>query len=74
MISRTARKCSIKFAFRYAILEPFFVKSDLKSCDVCKATSLLTKKCGGCLLRVYCGKECQRKDWKDGGHKKECGK
>jgi hypothetical protein len=31
-------------------------------------------KCSGCLLRVYCGKECQVKDWKDGGHKKECRK
>lgn len=30
-------------------------------------------KCGGCSLRWYCGKKCQKKDWKE-RHKKECKK
>ena len=29
-------------------------------------------KCGGCLVAEYCSKECQVKDWKEGGHKKLC--
>lgn len=27
--------------------------------------------CGGCRLRAYCSRECQKKDWK--GHKENCG-
>ncbi|XP_048252831.1 poly [ADP-ribose] polymerase tankyrase-2-like isoform X2 [Haliotis rufescens] len=31
------------------------------------------KTCGQCQGPLYCSKECQRKHWKEGGHKKECG-
>ncbi|XP_067683775.1 histone-lysine N-methyltransferase EHMT1-like [Haliotis asinina] len=30
------------------------------------------KTCGQCQGPLYCSKECQRKHWKEGGHKKEC--
>ena len=30
-------------------------------------------KCSACLVVSYCGRECQRKDWKN-GHKNECAK
>lgn len=30
------------------------------------------KVCAGCRGSWYCGKECQEKDWKAGGHKKRC--
>ena len=29
-------------------------------------------KCSGCRHAYYCSKECQRTDWKQGGHKEEC--
>jgi len=40
-----------------------------KTCDKCgKETTL--HKCGGCGTKYYCGKDCQKADWKE--HKKEC--
>ena len=45
----------------------------LTQCAVC-ATELgltLGKKCGRCSTR-YCGPECQKKHWKEGGHDKLC--
>ncbi|KAH7357884.1 hypothetical protein B0T11DRAFT_283282 [Plectosphaerella cucumerina] len=29
-------------------------------------------KCTGCVRVTYCGKDCQRKDWTEGGHKSDC--
>ena len=31
----------------------------------------IPKLCGRC-KKVYCSKECQIKDWKEGGHKRMC--
>ena len=47
----------------------------LTQCAVC-ATELglsLGKKCGRCSTR-YCGPECQKQHWKEGGHDKLCKK
>ena len=47
----------------------------LTKCAVC-ATELglsLGKKCGRCSTR-YCGPECQKKHWEEGGHDKLCKK
>jgi tetratricopeptide (TPR) repeat protein len=47
----------------------------LTQCAVC-ATDLgltLGKKCGRCSTR-YCGPECQKKHWEEGGHDKLCRK
>jgi len=47
----------------------------LTQCAVC-ATDLgltLGKKCGRCSTR-YCGPECQKKHWEEGGHDKLCKK
>uniref|UniRef100_A0A0G4I5Z6 MYND-type domain-containing protein n=1 Tax=Chromera velia CCMP2878 TaxID=1169474 RepID=A0A0G4I5Z6_9ALVE len=43
-------------------------------CVVCGARVLTFMYCAVCKLVVYCGKECQRKDWKrkPGGHKERC--
>ena len=30
------------------------------------------QKCGQCGWRCYCGAECQRKDWKQMGHRHVC--
>ncbi|ESK90217.1 hypothetical protein Moror_7722 [Moniliophthora roreri MCA 2997] len=30
------------------------------------------RRCGGCGLVWYCSKECQKKSWKEEGHKSEC--
>ena len=39
-----------------------------RKCAVCQKNTL--KRCSGCYLAWYCGKECQISGWKD--HKKEC--
>ena len=45
------------------------------SCDVCgkvAAEGAELQRCGQCGWRCYCGAECQRKDWKQMGHKRVC--
>ncbi|CAG2106491.1 unnamed protein product [Medioppia subpectinata] len=41
-----------------------------KYCDNCFKQSDQLKRCTKCLLTYYCGKECQKNDWKY--HKNEC--
>ena len=43
--------------------------SNDKACRVCDAVEK-TKKCSGCEKVYYCGRECQRADWK--AHKSSC--
>ena len=47
----------------------------LTQCAACAADLGLTlgKKCGRCSTR-YCGPECQKKHWEEGGHDKLCKK
>ena len=40
-------------------------------CALCSTKEGKLKKCQGCKVFHYCGRECQKKHWKD-GHKKEC--
>jgi hypothetical protein len=42
---------------------------EAKTCDVCGKEGEL-HKCGGCGRTRYCGKDCQKSDWKN--HKAEC--
>ncbi len=47
-------------------------------CTFCKTHAPQMQTCSGCLehlgMRVrYCSKECQRKDFNEGGHKRVCG-
>ena len=44
------------------------------SCDLCGkvAAEGELQRCGQCGWRCYCGAECQRKDWKQMGHKRVC--
>ncbi|GFH50162.1 hypothetical protein CTEN210_06638 [Chaetoceros tenuissimus] len=42
------------------------------TCDRPGCTKVGSKQCQGCKLVSYCGRECQRKDWK--AHKKVCNK
>ena len=42
------------------------------ACQMQAACSLNLLLCAGCGTRRYCSKPCQRKDWKEGQHKKAC--
>ena len=49
--------------------------SDLYStCRVCGKKGEGYKQCSRCKCVYYCGVDCQRKDWKENGHKEECKK
>jgi len=47
----------------------FFLES---SCAWCKRAASDLKRCGNCRVTLYCSAECQKKDWKEGKHKKTC--
>ena len=44
---------------------------ELGRCFVCHKTAAYL--CSICSVVRYCGRDCQRKDWKAGGHKRSCG-
>ncbi|XP_035686984.1 uncharacterized protein LOC118423102 [Branchiostoma floridae] len=41
-------------------------------CSWCHIPGSSLKRCARCHVKFYCSKECQAKDWKEGGHKHEC--
>eukprot|EP00173_Palmaria_palmata_P003304 Plantae.Rhodophyta-Palmaria_palmata.ctg3447.p2 GENE.Plantae.Rhodophyta-Palmaria_palmata.ctg3447~~Plantae.Rhodophyta-Palmaria_palmata.ctg3447.p2 ORF type:complete len:295 (-),score=36.80 Plantae.Rhodophyta-Palmaria_palmata.ctg3447:1564-2367(-) len=62
--------------------DPFRSQSDLNEprrsiavenaeCASC-GTERAMEWCSGCVMFAYCGRECMRKRWKQGGHKKLC--
>lgn len=51
--------------------------SDLASSSTChwcfkSLSSAEKKQCAGCKRAIYCSRECQVHDWKEGGHKQDC--
>ena len=49
--------------------------ANLCACKCCGITGVPLKMCTGCQTVYYCGPECQKKDWKEGGedkHKIQC--
>lgn len=47
-------------------------KCDGPGCEKIEERLGCFKACGGCKDEFYCGVECQKKDWTEGGHKKKC--
>ena len=43
-------------------------------CRVCCKKGEGYKQCSRCTCVYYCSVDCQRKDWKENGHKEECKK
>ena len=43
-----------------------------RTCSGCGGLAVELKKCSGCRVAEYCGRECQLAHWKQGGHKHEC--
>ena len=43
-------------------------------CRVCGKKGERYKQCSRCTCVYYCSVDCQRKDWKEYGHKEECKK
>ncbi|CAG2106492.1 unnamed protein product [Medioppia subpectinata] len=52
------------------IIHILYDKYKNKYCDNCLKRSDQLKRCSKCLRMYYCGKECQKNDWKY--HKNEC--
>ena len=51
------------------------ILSNLSSmCRVCGKKGERYKQCSRCTCVYYCSVDCQRKDWKENGHKEECKK
>ena len=47
-------------------------QSEAKFCYYCNKFENNLKKCTNCFTAKYCGKQCQRSDWKN--HKEQCGR
>ena len=43
-------------------------------CRLCDKKGEGYKQCSRCTCVYYCSVDCQRKDWKENGHKEECKK
>lgn len=50
------------------------LKASTSGCAVCGNRLKAVLNCSRCGKGAYCSRECQVKDWKEGGHKKVCGK
>merc|ERR1712098_370097 len=50
----------------------FLKRCSNKFCGKIEAQPREFQKCARCGVVYYCSKNCQKKDWKKGGHKKRC--
>lgn len=41
-------------------------------CAGCGREALYLRLCSGCRSASYCSRECQRRHWREGGHKLRC--
>ncbi|XP_062567286.1 ankyrin repeat family A protein 2-like [Saccostrea cucullata] len=62
-----------------AVLHMYLIQSDIKRdtvdavCVQCKQIPKEgLKRCGACHVTMYCGKACQVRHWREGGHKRNC--
>ena len=51
-----------------------FLSALSSMCRVCGKKGERYKQCSRCTCVYYCSVDCQRKDWKENGHKEECKK
>lgn len=45
---------------------------DAMECGKVEETVGALRLCNGCREWLYCGTECQKRDWKEGGHRQVC--
>ncbi|KAJ7669867.1 hypothetical protein DFH06DRAFT_1468633 [Mycena polygramma] len=63
---------------RMDVLRDFDTRADvsLKACDNMECHIIQEKtqlmRCTGCRDLLYCSRECQRLDWREGGHRDQC--
>lgn len=69
-ITHEATLCTIAAQFDPSVPLLFRPNPNINLCNYCKSEVKNVLKCSKCLVAVYCGKECQVKDWKI--HKKTC--
>ena len=54
------------------VVDGQFIERRCAACGVWQLdTDRKLERCSGCMRVYYCGRECQKKDWKE--HKKDCG-
>ena len=48
------------------------LKRSTSYCGSCQSHIYKSLHCGKCKIIYYCNYECQKRDWKEVGHKQEC--
>lgn len=62
ILRRTMRLQNV--AFRELQKKDYSIHDKNKECDYCGVKLEKPSQCNGCRIAMYCGKECQRGDWK----------
>ncbi|KAJ7141710.1 hypothetical protein C8R43DRAFT_1238363 [Mycena crocata] len=70
------RAFAVQTRERVAILHSLSATPCLRACDNVKCGQIMEKtrlkRCSACLSFYYCSPDCQRMDWKEGGHREAC--
>lgn len=74
--SHRASRRANKYRMNTTAAVPEIADTEMEMCNNCKVTKFVSvdgrmKRCSRCKAKLYCSKECQIQDWKN-GHKHYC--